>query len=177
MIDRHWQLCFIQLLHLFLEPYGFPVVKFCHYLIFVQVVGAVWGVSLKALTLLHTELPRSAGVTLAGYFWFLWKCLETLPCGGISIGWYCDGFQNGSFWWENERKRLKEQSYRNSLPTFMLGGLCRVDGASILIFLNVKDNNLKCGVIFGHYLEVWACNTQLLDASKRTDTNKGQSTI
>lgn len=105
------------------------------------------------------------------------KVFGNTSCGGISIGWYCGGFQNGSFSWENERKRLKEQSYRNSLPAFMLGGLCRVGGASILIFLNIKDNNLKCGVIFRHYLEVWTCKTQLLDALKRTDTNEGQSTI
>lgn len=60
-------------------------------------------------------------------------------------------------------------------PTFVLGGLCRVDGASILIFLTIKDVDLKCGVIFKHYLEVWTCKTQLLGALKRADTNRGQS--
>lgn len=48
----------ISLKCLFLDPYSFPVVKFCHYLIFVPVVGAVWGISVKVLTLLHREFTR-----------------------------------------------------------------------------------------------------------------------
>lgn len=86
------------------------------------------------------------------------EVLETLPCGGIfsaKIGQYCGVFQDGvrSFLWRMRGKGSKSRAIGMFCPIFILGGLCRVDGASILIFLNVEDD-LKCGVIFRHYLEV-----------------------
>lgn len=122
---------------------------------------------------------EAAGVTPVGYFWSLWKYLETPPCGGISSaklvsivvlsGWCRIIFVRN---WEEKAQRaeLQEGSVPHSYWSLEVSG-----GASILIFLKVKDVDLECGVIFRHYLEVWTCKTRLLGALKRTDTNRGQS--
>lgn len=127
------------------------------------------------------EVTLVAGVTLVGYFVALWRYLETHHCGGIfsakliNIVIFSGLCQMDNFYGKKRGEGSKSRTVGMLCPTFMPAGLCRVEDASILVFLNVKDVDLKCRVIFRHYLEVWTCNTQLLGALKRADTNRGQS--
>lgn len=138
---------------LFLDPYSFPVVKFCHYLIFVPVVGALflW----KHWLCCTQSSPGGCWVMLADYFWSFWKYWKHFPVVAFSLLnwsmlWCFSGWcQMGNFSGRMRGKGSKSRAVGMVWPTFMLSGLCRVDCVSILLFLNVKDVDLKCGLFLG----------------------------